>query len=272
MGAHVKYKFKKGFLLDEEKLRKIHDIISKRLVGEIKYNIYREDSFSFETTKIEDVISQENLIGSRINELRIKTSMKSNLELLLYFDDSGVSLIIDGNDRDNVFLLNSELKEYISNEVSNQKIIGSNFESYIFGLGFLIFFVIFFSALFYGIVPSSSNIENDVIKNVLESNNTNEKLNLLIQTMYKENRKIDENKILHFIPFFLIPFMMLFYPGKVRNSISYFFPANLFLFGKESERYKQRLENKKNFFWVIIGGLIISVLGSLIVWIITLKS
>lgn len=272
MGAHVKYKFKKGFLLDEEKLRKIHDIISKRLVGEIKYDIYREDSYSFETTKIEDVVSQENLIGSRINELRIKSDIKSNLDLLLYFDDSGVGLTINGKDRDDVFLLNSELKEYISNEVCNQKILGSNFGSYIFGLGFIIFFGSFFYALSHAIVASSSNISDDVIKNVLESNNTNEKLDLLIQIVHKEKTKIDTNRILPTIPFFFLAFIMIFFTDKVINSISYFFPANLFLFGKEYDRYKQRMENKKNFFWVIIVGLLISIIGGLTVWILTLKS
>jgi hypothetical protein len=270
IGAHVKYNFKKGFLLDEEKLRKIHDIISKRIKdNDVKYSVFREDAFSFETTKIEDIINEENLKGSRINEIRINQNKKNEtLDFSLIFDDSGTRLVIDGENRDAVFLLSSELKEYISNEVCILRSgTSTDFRFSVISIAnilILVGLVITLGSLF----PTTNN---EAIQKILESNDTNEKINLLIQDRFQGRT----SSIATFSPIIIILlvisfFSTLFY-NKINRFVSYILPTNLFLFGKEFERYKQRLETKSKIFWVLFAGLIIAILAGLIVWYITLK-
>lgn len=266
MGAHVRFRFEKGFLLDEEKLRKIQDIISKRVVGEVKYSVFREDSFSFETTKIEDIIGQENLKGSRINEIQIKS--KGDLFLVLDFDERGVLLDLNGETRDNVFLLSSDLKEYISNEVCTQKIASESYTGHLIIIGF----VFIMGAIFYSLAissQSSPSLSEDIVKRALESNNTNEKINILIQEQASKTESLDVSPVA--IALFTIGIIIGVFSDKFSRFITWFYPANLFLFGKEFERYKQYLETKKNVFWVVGTGLLVTIIGGLIVWALTLK-
>ncbi|VVB85908.1 Uncharacterised protein [uncultured archaeon] len=272
IGAHIKHSFEKGFLLDEEKLRKIHDIISKRIVdNNIEYSVYQVDSYSFKTKRIDDVINHENLKLSKISSLEINFERKyANLNLSIDFDDSGASLSIDGENRDNVFLLSSELKEYISNEVCTQRMIRKNFSKYVFYV-FFGTFILFIAFLFSS--NSSTSISRDAIDNVLKSNDTNEKINLLIQKNFKDDLKTDKSSygVYLFLGWSLSMGLLLF-SEKLEKASSYFFPANLFLFGKEIERYNNLLETRSKIIWGIGIALFISIIGSLIVWWMTLKT
>lgn len=256
--------------MDEEKLRKIHDIISKRINdNEVKYSIFRDDSFSFETKKLEDIVNQENSKLSKINEIRIKLDKTESLDLSLGFDDSGVNLYIEGENRDNVFLLFSELKEYISNEVCTQRLTSKNLNRYM-----LYFFVtsgIIFVISFIIILINTPKISNEVINNILQSNDTNEKLNLLIKDNFKEKFVGKDYSIFYQFLFFPIAAVIFIFSEQLFKVISFFFPANLFLFGKEYERYNKYLEIRSKIFWVIVLGLLISIIGSLIVWRVTLQ-
>ena len=57
MGAFVNHTFTKGFILDEERIRKINELLSSRgiTVNPICtpiYKVYREDTFSYITNDI----------------------------------------------------------------------------------------------------------------------------------------------------------------------------------------------------------------------------
>lgn len=272
MGAHLKYKFKKGFLLDEEKLRKIHDIISKRIEdNEIKYSVFREDSFSFDTKNLEDIINEENLKGSTINELQINLDKKGTLDLSLDFDEFGTSLAIIGENRDVVFLLSSELKDYISNEVCTKRIVESDdIQLSILAVGMLLFGTII---LVFAKLMINSSIDNQLIKDTLSGNDTNEKINLLIQDRFRKNMIAGHNKLNILALIATSPMLLMFFlfTNKFTRPFVYLFPANLFLFGKEIERYNRRLGTVSKVFWVVFVGLIISIVAGLIVWYITLK-
>lgn len=58
--AYVKYDFKKGFILDEAKLRKINEIIRKRLEEleleeELEFEMFRADSYCIICDNIESI-------------------------------------------------------------------------------------------------------------------------------------------------------------------------------------------------------------------------
>ncbi|MCK4796153.1 MAG: hypothetical protein KAT05_02160 [Spirochaetes bacterium] len=265
MGANVRYKFKKGFLLDEEKLRKIHNIITTRITDtEIKYSIERNDSFSFETTNLEKIINEENSKWSKINEINIRLYQRSNLDITLNFSDSGGTLYINGEDRDNVFLLHSELKEYISHEVCTllpNNILGK----YTFPLILAAFiaFIIYTLAL----SQSTPTINKEMVVSVLNSNDTNAKIDFLIQKEF-------ENTMVNDIPFkfpkeIFLSVLFLLSIGLLdeKNKISQFiYPTNLFLFGKEIEKHNRYLEIRGKIFWIGVVGLIVSIIGGIFVF------
>lgn len=62
MGAHVSHEFKGKFVLGEEELRKIHEVIRKRLPDgiELRVDVRRSDSFAYSTEQIGDVCGEEN--------------------------------------------------------------------------------------------------------------------------------------------------------------------------------------------------------------------
>lgn len=60
-----------------------------------------------------------------------------NFDFSLDFDEKIVNLSINGENRDKVFLLYSELKDYISNDVCTQRIIIKDTKDFFFMLMYL---------------------------------------------------------------------------------------------------------------------------------------
>ena len=188
--------------------------------------------------------------------------MKNNdekFELSLNFDDQGANLFINGENRDNVFLLFSELKEYLLNEISIKKWTLQLFKDIFRVLPIFMIIIIF---VFLIILPLSQNqnISGESFNNILQSNDTNEKINFLIQIKSEESPS--NPKIIYL---FSVVLLSLIFSNNLAKFASYFFPSNLFLFGKEIDRYKKRLEIRSKLFWIIIIGLIITIVGGFIV-------
>lgn len=260
IGAHVKYKFDKGFILDEEKLRKINDIISRRITDTIEYLIFREDSYSYKTTKLEDIINEDNLKWARINEIELNVE-NENFDLSLKFNENGTNLQINGSNRDDVFLLFSELKEYLSNEVCTKKVT-SKFISDTIPTLFLFFIVgMFFIRVLIDI--RTPNIDGYLVSNLLQSNDINEKINFLIQSEAKSNNSTTDILFIIAMSVLLLP---MFFRESFSKFILYFYPSNSFLLGKEIDRYKRRLDIRSKLFWIIFMGILVSIVGSLLVW------
>lgn len=256
MGAHVKHNFKKGFLVDEEKLRKIHDIILKRIRDDgIEYHIFREDSFSFKTTNVDDIINEDNPKWAKINEIELNSKSK-DFDLNIDFSEESVELSINGENRDDVFLLYSELKDYMSNEVCTLKVTYRYISSYL-SKGIFIAFV--FSIICIAFIMSGNQMSEEVTNNIIASNDIDKKINFIIQQNVIQS---EEYKILYLFPIFLVP---VFIYKPILSIISYLFPSNLFLIGKEIENYKRKLKLRSNLFWGIIIASTISILTGLIV-------
>jgi hypothetical protein len=286
VGAFVKHEFKKGFLLNEERLRKIHEILRKRLTGiegppEPVYKVYRADSFTYTTSVIEDVLNEENSEWQRIESLNVSIRSNEKFKLDLDFRDRTV-VHIEGEDRDLVFLVFSDLRQYLSNEVNVLKfapwktvqIAGVVLATIVLGIWF------FFALWVYVTKDPSIDWKQEVVhaRALMEGQDINEKLNWLIETSLPEPETPSAiritNWVLIFLAFFGVGLMGISIAGeqipKFRKIVDKFlFPTNVFLFGRERERYEKTMALRRNLFWVVFVGFIVSIGAGLSVWFIT---
>jgi hypothetical protein len=73
----ISKRFKKPFVLDEDSLRRFHAIIEKSATDlsfstKVVFHVEREDYRYYETDNIEEIFSDPNIIGKRINELSVE--------------------------------------------------------------------------------------------------------------------------------------------------------------------------------------------------------
>jgi hypothetical protein len=254
MSAKVSKKFNKKFELNEEGIRRIHSDIRKRVPEDkhkdIIFEIFREDSLVYRTSEIDRVLSENNDSTQKIKSIKIEY-LDDSLNIELIFDDEdGAKLTVIGEDRDTVYLISSELKEYIQKEVSF--LSGGNWfnRQVIIAVVFLISFI--------GIIAfnstSSSQSLSEPLSIALKSTDANEKLDYIINNI--TNKQVKETRLglimfapILFFSLFLLPL------GKV---LQYFFPGNIFLIGKQISIIGNRRGFVRNIFWCGIVALIIA--------------
>ncbi|MEO2260425.1 hypothetical protein ABGV43_26340 [Paenibacillus amylolyticus] len=271
MAAYVDYKFKRGFLLDEESLRKIHDILIKRVSlhnGTIMYHLFREDAYSYKTTDVNDLINEENKKGCKIVDLNILVSTIDNkFEFSWNFSSEGSRLKIEGEDRDFVFLLSSDIKDHFNNNiatslVSSYKILDINLPKI-----FMVMTLLYLMCSFF-IFPSSLQSRKSV-EMAINSKDILEKLNFLI----KDTKLSLGFETPYFWPLLgMMLYMILDLSGIVPYVIKVLFPTNLFKIGKEKDQQEKLKKLKYNLVWGVLISFLIGAGASLFVWKITLTS
>lgn len=255
MAANVEYDFKNHFEIDEEKIRRIHSIIKARVpaetVSKIGFTVTRADNLIYLTFEINDVINESNDSISKITSLEIN-SKDDLLNLSVIFNDkSGASIRVTGEDRDNVFLLSSELKEYISKEVTTLKKWGI-LDPKIMMSTMLLSFLAFFC---YQLTTEVAKISEESIKPLLDGTDINEKLNFLIE------RKINSSGISSttIVPMFLLlGFFIAITTLPMTKLIDFIYPRNIFMLGKQISIIEKKRKLKSNIFWVIFVGGVLS--------------
>ncbi|MEW6531014.1 MAG: hypothetical protein AB1473_09275 [Thermodesulfobacteriota bacterium] len=269
MSAYIEHQFEKGFLLDEERLRRIVDIINRRASKadphvSAMFLVFKADSYTYETDRIEDVISEDNADWRRITRLEIRVEHEDDLDLKLAFFDKGSTARLVGQDRDRVYLLFSDLREYLKNEVNVCWTISEGMRAAA-SIAFMIVIVMaLMGAAFWGyswyVQP-----ERDV-KAVLSSTELREKLDFLVE------RSVSRDKLHLGTLIFLIgvPILLASIATDYFNrSLPFFFPANLFLFGAQKEKYERRKRMRGNIVWGVGIAFVISVIAGLAVGVIT---
>lgn len=272
MAAFVNHVFKKGFILDEERLRKIVNIINKRLQEQdqnfhVGFKVYRADDFYYTTDNIDTILSEENLPWEKIRELIITAEYDQIVTISLDFDIYDYTrLKIEGEDRDFIYLLFSEIKTYASNEVNVVRPIRIN------PLPILITGMIAMLLLFYYMISSMPSIYGDIsISN--ETLTIEDKLDYLIQREVNRDRSSQPFVGLMSSMIILAIIMMIatLLSSKFNSFLSYMFPSNIFLFGKEIIRFNRRLELRSKIIWGGIISFIMSLLSSIVWWAMTPK-
>ncbi|HAN6713169.1 hypothetical protein AWP63_22445 [Escherichia coli] len=259
MAANVEFDFPNYFEVDEEKLRRIHSIIKKRLPEKnketIEFIIKKSDNFIYHTKNIIDIINEPNDSTSKINSIKINYNSENMDIAVLLSNKTGASINVSGENRDDVFLLSSELKEYISKEVANitkMKWMQARTISSIIMLLLVGYITYIFSDI--------KIIDANALKVALESTNPNDKLNFLIN---KGNKDIKTATTI--VPMFIL--LLAVIASQIipfEKIMNYIYPRNIFLFGKEISLIERKKRNRSNIFWVIIVGSIISLLVAFI--------
>lgn len=252
MSAKVSTKFDKRFELNEENIRRLHSDIRKRTPTEntvdIVFEVFREDSLVFRTSEVDRILSENNDSTQKIKELKIEYTDDS-INIMLKFDaKEGAELIINGEDRDQVFLIASDLKEYIQKEVCH-------ISNGIFNKKFVMLGTALMLAMFLVILKLVAPQAPDAtLEQILASSDSNLKLNHLISLMTNRQTTDDRVQIVTFFPILLM--LLIFIPGeKIYN---YFFPGNIFMLGKQITVIGSRRTSTRNLFW---GGFIATVIA-----------
>ncbi|MGZ0167139.1 MAG: hypothetical protein ACKVII_24715, partial [Planctomycetales bacterium] len=125
----AEHSFERGFLLDEARLRKLHEIVDRRLDDRNSptYKVYRGDSYSYTTPSLDDVVAEENEDWRQITRLDVLGVSTDDLDLALTFSRKGAELRLTGDERDAVFLLFSDIREFMHNEVATTFAITSEY-------------------------------------------------------------------------------------------------------------------------------------------------
>ena len=267
MGAFVEHDFERGFILDEVKLRKIHDLIESRISKyptplSLRYKIFRGDSLSYETDSVEDVAKEDNEDWRAITKLDLVATQKDIFEFKLSFSKKGVIVEITGNDRDAVFLLFSDLREYVRNEVLVRRVLSRDAA---LAVGLSVMLLVMIGFIYYSMRHMKS--DPPLVSKTLATSDLAEKLNFLIEERGRTSFGLRE--IGWFAAIILTP--VLTFSGAIEAVWKVVFPANVFLFGKRKTAFDKRRRLLSNVFWVIIVGLLVSAVGGLLVWWVTSK-
>lgn len=232
MTAIANYASDKGFVINEEGIRKINDILVRRgqnlqISSMPVYKIRRSDFFSYETSDIQDLLKEENSQTQKIEMLTVEMTSGDEISVYLKFEQD-TQLKVSGTDRDKVFLIFSDLKQYLQSDINST--VGSSTLQNIFSLQnfILIFFIMMITWItFVDIRYQSISRRNDekyneaykaystqvaeyeksleekkmeeqkasdeAISTAIASNSTDEKLNFVIQQYQsKPSQEIDD--------------------------------------------------------------------------------
>jgi hypothetical protein len=304
MVAFANYQNNRGFILDEEKIRKIHEILVKR--GQTidpsckpMYKIARSDLFAYQTDSVQDFLDEENSRSKRIESLTVTMKHEEEFLLSLLFHDNGTRMTLEGENRDFVFLIASDLKQYLQSEVD---ICGTSgvqnlltwrafyFVAMIIWCGWSIIAIPFqeYQRDKYSLQREQEIARLDadrekrsnekflkvqaLAKQALAQKDVDKKINFLIQRDVDTLAPDDEPEYPKYDPpesFFtgilspLVSVMILaliFSLAKI--IISRLYDRNVFLTGKEVARYSKLAELRDKIVWGIIIAFVVGVLSS----------
>jgi hypothetical protein len=261
MKAYLKQNFKKGYLLTEETIIKISDIILKRfketgIKEELNYKVYRKDSLVYETTDYKKFLEEENSKRNLINKLDIYHNC-DNLKFKLTFDkEEGVNLEIEASEKDSAYLLFSDLKEYLSTEIL--KFRGFKFEKlklerYIMPVFMFLFMIFTFSFI------SRPKLTESQINHILSTDSTNVKINYLVQN------SLSTFKLKNLWYLFIAIVVVAILATSTTELLDTVYPRNIFYIGKEIARYDKHCSIRSKIIWGIIIALIVSIIAGFVV-------
>ncbi|WP_417764921.1 hypothetical protein [Shewanella chilikensis] len=262
MNAHAGKAYDAGFVLDESNLRKINNIIDDRIPENKKvFKVSTNNSKSFECSDIETVINEDNDEYQAIERVYINVSSEITY-LSLSFKEKSVILDIEGNDRDIVFLLYSDLDTYLKKEVVNRHFIPGTSKGLLLQL--VAFFILYLAFIFMLINFNIIGTEKEDIidlNRILESSNTNEKLNYIISELNHPYKDKSSNSSIYML--LAVPFSMVFF--FIRGLFyKYAYPYNIFVIGKKIEIYKKYKYYTERIVWGVIVSFLISVTSGFI--------
>lgn len=252
MPARMNITFKDHFLLSDDHIMKIHEMISTKLhefgySEKILYNISRADSFIYNTEEISDIIKEENSKINKITKVKIRVH-GHGLWIDLEFATRGAELLVESENRDHAYILFSDLKSYIETEILTIKNI--DFISHVIFPSSLL-------VLFIALILFFSDGKDPVDISHILNGTIDEKLNYLISKSIPSKLNWHSfSVIISFIGIFLLS--PVFFTSDFFEK--YLYQKNIFYWGKEKNRYDKYTNLRSKFLW---GLLICPIVGIL---------
>lgn len=260
MSAFLKTEYKKGFLLNEEGLIKIHDLVRKRMINEnaeaeLKFKVYRTDEMLLEYKSPSEVALEEN--APRNSVKRVELHCDGSLGTLrLTFDASEpIDLHLMSENRDLAYLIFSDVKEYLAAEVL--KFRSFSFDSIISSRMMLP--LIAASIPLFMIFAIDNKPDLTELDQALKTIDLAEKLNYLIGAQ-KKRQELGELKFIMGAAFTLM--LTPFFIGSLLDKA---FPRNIFYWGKAASSYDKLLSVREKLLWGVVIAFAIGIASTVAV-------
>lgn len=259
MNAHIENTFKRGFILTEEALIKLDDIIRKRLTATnpaaaLQFKVYRSDGMLVEFDNPSSVAAEENSNRNAIQRVEI-LSVSASYRLSLNFDSKeNTDLDIEANDRDLAYLLASDVKEYVNSEVL--KFRSFTFDSamgskYIFPLLMLPF-------MFFSFAGIKEPPQPEAVSAILATTDLQAKLDFLIKTRASQ----DPSSLKWYFPSMIVVLITLFFSGSLLDKA---YPRNIFYWGKLALAHDRLVSLRDKIVWGIGIAFVIGIASTVAV-------
>jgi len=273
--AGVQKEFTRDFCLDEAVLRKIYDVFRKYAEKlpektRIMFRVKKADDFYYDTPDIEDVLGDENSRDKKILKVGIWIERERPEEVPLFDQNEKylaivnfrsdrsekVKLSTEGKDRDWCYLFADELESQIQRTFSKNRFRFLSYRS-TEGILTLSLMSILISLIFYYALRSP-RIPLDTIQSMTTDAQVYKLLELQTQLSPKLNWAFPAIFIViiaSMLSVSLRPISRLF--SKIYRSVFYWGDMEA-----AHDRFRSRI---RNFCWVILGGLIVTIIGGIIV-------
>jgi len=259
MNAHLETNFKRGFLLTEEALIKLDDIIRKRLVAAdssatLQFKVFRADGMLVEFDNPSAVAAEENSSRNAIKRVEI-LSAGTAYKLSLKFDPKdSTDLAIEANDRDLAYLLASDIKDYVNSEVLRFR--SFSFDSAMSSKNVFPFLMLPF--LFFSISGIKESPKAETVTKVLASSDVQAKLNFLIESRIGQ----DPGPFKWYLVAMIAVLVVLFFLGALLDKA---YPRNIFYWGKFAQAYDRLLRLREKVVWGIVIAFVIGIASTVAV-------
>lgn len=274
LGAFVDSNFTKGYILDEERIRKLNEILLTRgaqIHPDCKptFKIYKADTFSYTTDDLQKILTENNADWEKIERFTIFMKQDDDFFLSLDFAPEITNLHIEGKDRDLVFLIFSELKQYIGNEIAVIKPIFGRKDKFVLMIIPLIAYLLLMAIYLFSSDLSKSATTAVTKVDALNTQDYQIKLNFLIER--QSDLSSERGFPLALIGLSIFSIIPMFAGDFILRPLRYLYPNHLFLIGKEIEKNSKRITLRHNLLWGVIIGSIVGICTGLLVWLITAR-
>ena len=227
------------------------------------YKVRRNDALQYTTSNIDDILREDNSATQKITALTVASSPTDSLKITLDFDvESPTELQIEGEDRNAVFVLFSDVKNYLQAEINVCRSVATrSFRMFLQLISLLLLTTAALSMVsdFRLSTPIASEVSA-----ALGTNDLSRKLNYLIQREHYPSVAP-----IGFLVGLAVLSMIMLFGDQVLAIINSFFPANLFLIGKERDKFDRNTAWRGKLVWGIGIAFAVSFTAGVVVWYLT---
>lgn len=259
MNAHLETTFKRGFLLTEEALIKLDDIIRKRLrtndpAAKLQFKVFRADGMLVEFDSPTAVAAEENSSRNAIKRVEILSSEQSYKVSLKFDPKDNTDLAIEANDRDLAYLLSSDIKDYLHSEVL--KFRSFSFDSALNSK--IVFPLLMLPMSLVTLYGMKENPRPEIVSEVLKSGDVQTKLNFLIETRVTQ----DVGPMKYYFFGLIGALIVMFFIGSILDKA---YPRNIFYWGKAAQSHDKLLGVREKIVWGIVIAFVIGIASTVAV-------